>query len=336
MSISTTRTGWSAGCSLYIILFVGSFLCLGTFDKVRVWFYEQPEPERVSIFVWSNVGFIVLSLVLAFFATNRVQKREQRRRDRLRREEAERERAMEVLEHERQEKERIKKELMRATEGAQSLAKLQEVALGLEGSFQDLLDKAWDSLSRADQEWEERAFGPFWNEIEEATLALAQFSFNVDHLHSIGQDYLVGLSNFESYGDHYLGLLESRGYSFPRRIEISTPIPSPSTHLVKLGALTRKGQKDFEFALVGEHHLTRKVLVEGFTTVWKAITLLEVSAERSLKKLTETVSTSSERIAAGVKAASVRVADSVCHTNEEIRGEIEGVRHLLDERLSGQ
>ena len=111
-------------------------------------------------------------------------------------------------------------------------------------------------ISNAEQEYQERAYGPFWEAIERTAKNLAAADASARFL---------GASN-----QRYQALLRGRQHDFPPR-PFYGPIPDPAHTIMEFRAIVRKGQTDFEFATIWEHRATRMVLIEGFGSVGEAV-----------------------------------------------------------------
>ena len=138
------------------------------------------------------------------------------------------------------------------------------------------LETAKGCLRVAEEEFRERAFGPFWDAIERAALNLETFR--------------NGVSTVQRDANSYYKALEGRQHSFPNfRIHVDA-LPEPLTVVEDLKRLVRKGQTDFQFANIWEHRRTRAVLIAGFRTLDEGLSNLGYAMTSALSELQTTLS----------------------------------------------
>jgi len=136
-------------------------------------------------------------------------------------------------------------------------------------------------LGRAEEEFQERAYAPFWDNIEQAAMRLGSFNAN--------------LARLETETRSYNSILNGRVHNFPPLLTQHAAVPDPSGHADRLRQLVRKGQKDFEFATIWEHRKTQKVIMEGFRTLGEAVNNLGLTIGDSFSRATRTLEESSAR-----------------------------------------
>jgi len=120
------------------------------------------------------------------------------------------------------------------------------------------LEKACTAIEHAQEEYEEKAYGPFWDATELAAELLSEI---VDHFRSIQKN-----------AADYEGRLRGRNHNFPPFPVAVEALPNPAAVAAAVRLMVRRGQKNFEFATIWEHRKTRRVLVGGFQTIGDAIT----------------------------------------------------------------
>ena len=127
-------------------------------------------------------------------------------------------------------------------------------------------------LSHAEEEFQERAYAPFWDNIEQAALKLGAFNYN--------------LTRMEAEVVSYKNLLTGQVHNFP---------PLLIQRDNRLRRLVRMGQKDFEFATIWEHRKTQNVILEGFRTLGEAVNNLGLTIDGSFSRVTKTIEECSNR-----------------------------------------
>jgi hypothetical protein len=148
-------------------------------------------------------------------------------------------------------------------------------------SLPKLLRDADNFLSNADEEFHEKAYSPFWDNIEQAALRLGAFNANLVRL--------------ETKGESYRMLLHGQVHNFPPLVVQPEDIPNPARQTERLRQLVRRGQTNFEFATICEHRKTQMVILQGFRTLGEAVNNLGLTVDDSFSRVTRTINESSDR-----------------------------------------
>jgi len=146
-----------------------------------------------------------------------------------------------------------------------------ESSMALESSCWTSFQEASQALQQAQYEYDDRAFAPFWDAIEEAIYHLASFNDAVLQLPQKHQEYYL--------------ILQGRKHTFPPFPITPESLPNPSPIINELYNLVRQGQKDFQFALIWEQIKTREVLIAGFTTLADAIKGIGATVNDSMNNM---------------------------------------------------
>lgn len=134
-------------------------------------------------------------------------------------------------------------------------------------SLPESLRHANSWIDKAETEFKENAYAPFWDAVESAAQNLGEYD-----------SYLKQLREYcELYNVRYKGLLKtspSDVLEIPSfSIDISD-VPLPLSTCSRFDKVVRKGQTEFQFANIYEHRMTRQVLIAGFRTLGEAISNL--------------------------------------------------------------
>ena len=148
--------------------------------------------------------------------------------------------------------------------------------------FPQCLSKAANSLQRAEQEYKDNAFSPFWDAVENAAQQLAVFN-----------DKAKQISRF---ADQYYGGLNGRRHTFPSFPVNSSNLANPSSVINELRRVVRMGQTNFQFANIWEHRRTREVMTAGFRTLGEAVSNLGSTVENAVYGLQQSISTDTARL----------------------------------------
>jgi hypothetical protein len=115
-------------------------------------------------------------------------------------------------------------------------------------------------LDQAELEFKDRAFSPFWDAVERATISLGRFDQAIQTISNCSGRYRQILESFEGEAPPFtVGVTSIRGVSAAK----------PTTERLK--SVVRVAQRDFQFATIYEQRKTNQILIQGFQTVAEAI-----------------------------------------------------------------
>lgn len=218
--------------------------------------------------------FIAVTAMFAPSKRRRLQAEEQHRQETVAAEEqrrqeivaAEKRRRQEAAEKlRRQEEDRCKQKAAAAEEHrrkAKEKRMFWEVAKitdSISGAFKGLSFCVLDSenaLNIAENEFIEGAFAPFWDAVENATKALAQYHVNAEGIRKVLRDY------------------DEQNRHSPSRLPLTLPFekfPDASPAVLRLSNIVRQAQKNFHFSSIYEQRKTNQILVAGFSSLGSAI-----------------------------------------------------------------
>jgi len=142
-------------------------------------------------------------------------------------------------------------------------------------------------LRIAEQEFNESAFSPFWDQIEKATRSLSEFYDDIKQLCQNGKEYTSKL-----YG---------KIHNFPVFIyDLEAEKINPAPVVSELNRIVRKGQTNFQFATIFEQKRTQKILIMGFRNLGDAINNLSYSMESAMSELTSSLSDDMQRVSRSI------------------------------------
>lgn len=184
------------------------------------------------------------------------------------------------------------------------------------------LDQASSCLSRAAREYDERAFAPFWDAVEEVVANLGR--------------YQAGVRELASSADAYSSGLRGRRHNFPPFPYQARDVPAATDILNQLRLVVRRGQTDFEFATIWEQRKTRETINTGFGSleaavreVGASVTVALQQAQGAFERGLAEVAASSTAIASEV----ARSADQAAEVAEVQRKELVGLLEKQDGKL---
>lgn len=151
--------------------------------------------------------------------------------------------------------------------------------------MEEKVEEAGQIVQAAAQQYQDRAFAPFWDSVEGATKILYQYNVHANGFADIIKDYndLIGRLPEKIGHDHF-------EHNFPEFPYAMDQVPVPVKVYDDLKQLVYEAQKDFEFAVIWEHRHTRQVLIGGFETLGQAIGNLQGRINSSVHSLKESLS----------------------------------------------
>lgn len=262
---SSTRGlgGW--GCLVWAVVFFACYFFIGIVGLALTG-YDRNSADFVIIFAIflaiaiASVGVAVLSSGI--------------RRNKLK-----------ELEHKRNEQSR-ENEIQRVTNEANSLtstvARQYESSTKIANELPVHLERATGWLQRAEREYTENAFGPFWDAVENAALHLSLFNDKAKQLSTLAGEYYRSLNG--------------RHHTFPTFPIQASGVPDASITVNEMRRVIRMGHTNFQFANIWEHRRTREVLIAGFHTLGEAINNIGSVIDSSIFSLHQSISSDTARL----------------------------------------
>jgi len=194
--------------------------------------------------------------------------------DRRRTEEAERQLAAE------------KEQTARKAE-SKSLATLLDSSKATYSSLAQRVSTARVHLDRADFEFKERAFVPFWDEVEKAVNSLGAYHRDVSAVEHNATEYARRAAVLT-----YRGGSRVHRVSVPRFDMPKGGLPDARPVALRLTNVVRRAQRDFQFATIYEQRKTNQLIYAGFGTLASAIDRMQSSIGEALEDLSRSLNTS--------------------------------------------
>jgi hypothetical protein len=162
---------------------------------------------------------------------------------------------------------------------AQSLQHYREQGTMAFVKMPDALMLAEQHLDKAEEEFEARAFSPYWEEIEGALRCLGELDNRANEIvYAVAQHDQLLLEADKSDG------------SFPvSRHDVEHVRLAAESTRDRLSALIRKSSTDFQFSTIYEQRKTSAILIRGFQTLGDAIRGLGAQLSSSIDALGSTI-----------------------------------------------
>lgn len=158
------------------------------------------------------------------------------------------------------------------------------------------ISNAYYCLRISEQEFNENAFSPFWDQIEKATRSLENFYNDVRQICWNAKEYTMKL--------------QGKLHNFPVFIyDLEAEKIDPAPIVNELNRIVRKGQTNFQFATIFEQKKTQKILIMGFQNLSDAINNLSYSMASSINELTASISNDIQRVSRSVSEDIGRLSD---------------------------
>jgi hypothetical protein len=137
---------------------------------------------------------------------------------------------------------------------------------------------AEESLDRAEQEFAEVAFSPFWEAIEATLHKLAEVEGGIERLAQLADSH----ADTASYCD-------ASPEAFPIDVKAVSRLDAIGRTEQRMRSVVRAAQKDFQFATIFEQRRTTHVLIDGFRNLGHALDGLGDRLASSIDSLSEQV-----------------------------------------------
>lgn len=168
----------------------------------------------------------------------------------------------------------------------QDLKKLLKESRKTFYSLEELMRRANSCLDRAEWEYKEGAFAPFWDEVESAANTLALFHEGVKSISHTATEYNDRASRAG---------LSIRNFEMPGKLPDAGPVAGRLSRIVYLA------QKDIRFSMIFEQRKTNKLLYAGFETLESAIGYLETSISVAFDDLSTALDTNLDDLVSNVE-----------------------------------
>lgn len=175
------------------------------------------------------------------------------------------------------------------------------------------------ALTEAEYEFNDGAFAPFWDAVEQAANQLAKSDASIKAV----------IQYSKNYRDQVAKLVSSPP---PFRVGIDT-LPDATHTAERMRAIVRKAQKNFHFSTIYEQRKTNKLLVGGFTSLAEALSQMSDRLESSIGALSDSLSDIAETNRANTEEliASVQKLRETVELDSSAQREHEGKqREMLD------
>lgn len=181
-----------------------------------------------------------------------------------------------------------------------------------------LAGRAHEAVKRAQFEFDEGAYGPFWTAVETAALALADYDDSVRGISGNAATYAALSSQARPPVPVFdLGIEE---------------IPSVAVPMQKMESLVREAHRDYHFAAIYEQRKTNQILIAGFQNLDQAIWQLGDRLEVSLSGLSDSLSsTMNDGFAAQTAALTTAMGTTAAAQTQALAGQSKSIRDELRE-----
>lgn len=157
---------------------------------------------------------------------------------------------------------------------------INEESLSLLEAMPGWVESAEHDLDRAELDFAEGAFAPFWNCVESAVVSLACFDESVRKLASHSCEYAELIAQCKTSVAPFTVSAVS-----PARMSLA----ASTSH--RLHGIVRRAQRDFQFSVIYEHRKTNQILIAGFRNLSQAVEEMASSITASIDNLASKLET---------------------------------------------
>lgn len=189
----------------------------------------------------------------------------------------------------------------------------------------DIFLLAENSLDKASNEYSERYYAPFWDQIELATNQLSSYN---NYLHKIN-----------SHVDKYWSEIQDLDKEYSGQVKLCVlpgKLPDPQGIAQRLATTVRMAQKNFEFSTIYEQRKTNKLLYEGFSNLGDAIYSLGDRITNAINDLSLNLNSSLNEILSATNENSRIISDNIQEQTRRLDGHAEEQRRYESDSLRNQ
>jgi hypothetical protein len=173
-------------------------------------------------------------------------------------------------------------------------------------------------LDQAEVDFEEGAFAPFWDSVEQAAMRIGHFDGRVEKINHNLKRY-VELSK----------IYEAEAPRFPIVIDSVRGMIAGNTAADRMKEIVRKAQRNFEFASIYEQRKTNEILIVGFTNLAQVLDGIGRRLSESIDELSTQVSEMSWSVNESITALGEQMA-IVNQSTVAISKSVQGLQSSLE------
>jgi hypothetical protein len=185
------------------------------------------------------------------------------------------------------------------------IVKVNESALSAFEAAPKKLVTAEEYLDRAERDFNESAFAPFWDSVEKAALTLAGFDGDVDAVDRASKQFLVFASKFR----------EPTAFAVSKEAAAKLAIGKATAD--RMTNIVRRAQRNFEFSVIYEQRKTNQLLATGFRNLADALERMSDQISGSICTLAESVDSMGQRLSESMNRMHGEVKDMNAFTREQ-------------------
>ncbi|MBI4120122.1 MAG: hypothetical protein HY454_01520 [Parcubacteria group bacterium] len=155
---------------------------------------------------------------------------------------------------------------------------LGEKSIGLFEEMSKHLTSAEYRLDRAEADFTDGAFAPFWDSVEGAARSLAHFNEGVQCIKNNSRNYTELTRKYEDVPPQ-----------FPLACQSIEKLSTGTETAKRMQVIVRKAQCNFQFAMIYEQRKTNQILVAGFTNLADALVMMSWRITSSIGDLASSV-----------------------------------------------
>lgn len=185
-------------------------------------------------------------------------------------------------------------------------------------------------LDQADADFEEGAFAPFWDSVEQAAMQLGRFDDGVRTITTNAQRHSAVAKSYEGTPP-----------PFPIVLDSVTGMAAAKATNDRMRAIVRKAQCSFQFATIFEQRKTNQLIVAGFTNLAQALDGMGSRIESSIddlggqiSQMSSTIDESLQSLGSGLNQTLTTLHESTMEASERMASKVDGL-HMSFQKDSG-
>jgi Ca2+/Na+ antiporter len=175
---------------------------------------------------------------------------------------------------------------------------------------------AENALYKAEEEFADGAFAPFWDAVEVAATHLAKYYQGIELILLYSNDYKKRQNELDSTPPEY-------------RLNINR-LPDATRAAERMQSIVRHAQKNFQFATIYEQRKTNQLLVAGFQNLGQALSEMTFRIESSMEALSQSFSVSMSNLASNNQSSAKAIQDQLASESSARRDHERRELEMLD------
>ena len=224
---------------------------------------------------WTNWAvLVVIGITVCYFIQKMNVKEDKEREKRKKQQEEIKQETLLLKEKEERERKERQEKIKKARE--QKIGELVDSSMILSQELPKRVSFARNALDDAEQEYQDGAFAPFWDAVEQAVTSLAHFNTGINRIILNCSAYQAEIKQLDS---------PPPVFDWKGAADTTDAIAAAD----RLQKIVRSAQKNFQFAVIYEQRKTNQILVAGFAGLGQALSEIAYRIDESTAALSAVI-----------------------------------------------